>query len=354
MTIDAAGDRTRPIFLHGMWRSGSTFIWSRFRALSSACCFYEPLHHGLARLTAGRIKRDTPAVIAGNGHPQLSAPYFAEFEPLLKARGVEGYRRALAYHRFALEPGASNPDLDRYIGGLLEHADQMGKTAVLGFNRSGLRIGWLRQKFQAYDVLIERDPRQIWWSYVEQARRGNFFFLQKWLFVLECNAEHPLFAPIAERLPLRKGAQRFATDEKTYYRDALERMSPEQTYLMVFYMWLLLAVHALTHCDLVIDLERCADPAYRDRLTRRIGTATNLFVRFDDAAKAGALPDGLDRFDEIERRVLGMMPFKALASFADWTKVLFRLPELPPRLANLLADEWMGQATPASLRRRIG
>ena len=354
MTIDASGDRARAIFLHGMWRSGSTFIWSRFRTLSSTCCFYEPLHHGLARLTAAKIQRDTPEVIAGNKHPQLSAPYFAEFAPLLKSRGVTGYRRTLAYHRFALEPGAACPDLGRYIEGLLNYAQEGGKTAVLGFNRSGLRIGWLREMFGAYDVQIERDPRQIWWSYVQQARKGNYFFLQKWLFVLECNAEHPLFAPIAERMPLRRGAQRFAAGEKAYYRNALQFMPPDQIYLMVFYLWLLHAVHALTHCDLVVDLHRCADPPYRARLTEKIGKAASLLVRFDEAQPERELSGRLLGFDAIEREALSLMPFKALGPFANWTKVLFRLPELPPRLAELLADEWMGKAAPASLMRRIG
>ena len=354
MTIDALGGQGRPIFLHGMWRSGSTFIWSRFRALSSTCCFYEPLHHGLARLTAAKIHRDTPEVIAGNKHPELSAPYFAEFAPLLKSRGVRGYRRTLAYHRFALEPGAAHPELGRYIDGLLNHARERGETAVLGFNRSGLRIGWLRETFSAYDVLVERDPRQIWWSYVQQARKGNYFFLQKWLFVLECNADHPLFAPLAAQMPLRRGPQRFAAGEKPYYRRVLQLMPPDQVYLMVFYMWLLQAVHALTHCDLVIDLERCADPPYRTRLTEKIGKAASLLVRFDEARPARELSGRLLAFDRIEREALAMMPFKALAPFADWTKVLFRLPELSPRLAELLADEWMGKAAPASLLRRIG
>lgn len=354
MGTQGSADRAQPIFLHGMWRSGSTFVWSRFRALNSACCFYEPLHHGLARLTAAKVHRDTPDVIARNKHPELSTPYFAEFAPLLTSRGVRHYRPSLAYHRFALAPGETNPDLDRYINLLLIHARSEGKTPVLGFNRSGLRVGWLREIFSAYDVQVERDPRQIWWSYVQQARKGNYFFLQKWLFVLECNADHPLFAPIAKRLPLRRGSQRFAVGEKAYYRGVLQLMPPDQIYLVVFYLWLLLAVHALTHCDLIIDLGRCSDPAYRTRLTEKIGKATNLLVRFDDAQQERELSNSVLGFDRIEREALAMMPFGALEPFAKWTKVLFRLPELPPRLAELLADEWMGHAAPASLLRRIG
>lgn len=61
----------RPIFLHCVWRSGSIYLWSRFRQADSTHCFYEPLHHGLAKLTAARIARADPTVVQANRHPAL-------------------------------------------------------------------------------------------------------------------------------------------------------------------------------------------------------------------------------------------------------------------------------------------
>jgi hypothetical protein len=101
-SADVSVPAPRPVFLHGLWRSGSTYLWSRFRMSEAARCFYEPLHHGLARLTAERIAHDTPEKIDGNRHPALSDPYFLEFAPLLGLRGVRGFRDDLAYDRFAL------------------------------------------------------------------------------------------------------------------------------------------------------------------------------------------------------------------------------------------------------------
>lgn len=103
-TPRASSDATRSaVFLHGMWRSGSTFLWSRFRESSDAYCFYEPLHHSLSKLTAKRIAQDTVEQITASRHPAMDRPYFAEFAPLIDRKGVRHYQRRLAYDRFALQ-----------------------------------------------------------------------------------------------------------------------------------------------------------------------------------------------------------------------------------------------------------
>src|SRR5262249_21846978 len=44
------------VFLHGGWRCGSTYIWSRFRDCAGTLCFYEPFHEILARCTARKVR----------------------------------------------------------------------------------------------------------------------------------------------------------------------------------------------------------------------------------------------------------------------------------------------------------
>ena len=41
------------IFIHGMFRSSSTYFWNKFRTM--AHCYYEPFHPDLARLTEDLI-----------------------------------------------------------------------------------------------------------------------------------------------------------------------------------------------------------------------------------------------------------------------------------------------------------
>jgi len=277
----------RPIFLHGMWRSGSTYIWSRFRAADAAYCYYEPLNHGLGRLTPERIGRDTPEITAANAHPVLSRPYFAEFEPLIKGRGVAGFRPRFSYKRFVLEKDDADEPLRAYIRSLINYAAAQGKTPVLGFNATDLRIGWMNERFHPFSIYIKRDPRRIWESYEAQRQNGNNTFFFAWLNIIEHNAAHPAFAPLAEKLPLRRGLRKFTVKPKKFYAAALNDMTQEQTYEMVEYVWRLSVAQGEKNCDLVIDVDRGADESYKKSLNDKIRQACGLDISFADMRAPG-------------------------------------------------------------------
>jgi hypothetical protein len=325
------------VFLHGMWRSGTTYVWSRFRDAPGAYAYYEPFHHGLAKLTRDRIGRDTNARVVANGHPALERPYFDEFEPLLKWRGVKRYSASFAFDRFALAPQDTHRPLQRYVGSLVDHASAQERTAVVACNRTVFRIGWLRERFGPFDIHIDRDPHAVWRSYRQQMARGNYSFLTYWMKVLERNAEHPLFAPLARRLPLRGSPRQLMTRPKDFYRETLDRMSPEMSYAIVFYMWATACLHALSYCDLVFDMNRLADPAYVEGLVRAVREGAGLDVTLDGARVVEAGPDNsaLDR-RAVERAVTPLFPRDAFAGFVRPDLAEGRFGELAPAKAEAL------------------
>ncbi len=327
--------RGRPVFLHGMWRSGSTFLWSRFRETPDTCCFYEPLHHCLAKLTVERIAEDTPEQITAHRHPALSAPYFAEFAPLIRRKGVRYYNRRLAYHRFALQPDESHPKLQRYIAGLIDHGLGQGCTPVLGFNRTGLRLAWLKANFDAYNIYIDREPAAIWASYAAELARGNCGFYSMWMTVLENNAGHPVFAPLVERLALRPPLTGVVEKPKARHRRLLETMSDDETYFMVFYLWLACTGHALAQSDLLIDTRLAEAPHYPHRMAAEIAYATGLRVDLDEMRAAESRVD-LPRStrDRIERSAVKLFPRAALPRTPQSVR---GLAAVSTRKADLLA-----------------
>ncbi len=273
----------RPVFLHGAWRSGSTYYWSRFRALPETLCFYEPLHHSLAKLTHKRIAQGGAEVMAALNHPALSQPYFAEYAPLIDRRGVRAYRRALAYDRFHLDTSDANPRLERYIETLLEHARLMDRRAVLGFNRSCGRVGWLKARFNAFDIHIDREPASIWGSYAAEQGQGNDTFFSMWLRILEANQTHPLWAPLAERLKPRGPLARHLTRTRKAHHAQISAMGIEESYLLVFYAWLATAPGSMAECDLVIDDGLLGQPHHARRIEEAIRIATGLPIDLSDA-----------------------------------------------------------------------
>jgi hypothetical protein len=320
-----------------MWRSGSTFLWSRFRASPDTCCFFEPLYAGLARLTPSRLNgpswRDA---VADNRHPALSAPYYSEYGPLIRGRGVKDYRREFSFNRYALETDDKNLALERYIGTLLRQAATQNKTAVLGFNRSGLRIGWQRQIFETYDIYIERDPALLWSSYMQHMEAGNYSYFINLLTIFELNAASPLFAPLASRLPLRRGVDRLIK-RKHFYRMVVDRMPHEITYALVLHMWMLGLLHGLTHCDTVIDTGLAKRPGYARDTARVIADRCGLRVDLDGLRWVGPAANvGVHDRQAAERLVIDLFPHAAAGAYVDQSIVAGRLDQLSPTSAHLL------------------
>jgi hypothetical protein len=328
----------RPIFIHSLWRTGSTYVWSRFRAADQTRCFYEPLHDGLARLTPDRIGRSTSEVVEKNNHPRLAQPYFAEFAPLVAGRGVRGYQRRFAYDRFAMEVSESDAPLEAYLAGLIGDARGRQQVAVLGMNRSDLRIGWMRGRFQSYDISVDREPADVFSSYISQMYKGNYYYFTKLMQIVELNRDHEIFAPIADRLTLRAPAEQWLTRPKDFYRSVLDGMPRESLYALTLYIWAVRSLHALSCCDLVIDLALADRRGYRGELADRIAADCGLAVDFSDMQTAQ--PETSIRLAQqkaVETELLDILPIEALRPFIDRDRLARRMADLAPRKIGLLA-----------------
>jgi hypothetical protein len=328
----------QPIFLHGMWRSGTTFVWSRFRAAEGVTAYFEPLSPALGRLTRRRIRREGwREAMARSRHPLMDQPYFAEYEPLVRGRGVERYYRSFAAHQFPRLPAERDPDLEVYLASLLTHAWDLGRRPVLGFVLTGLRMGRLRAAFGAYDVHIDRDPLAIWASYQRHAAEGTYNFFAGLFWILERNASHPLIAPLAERFRLRSGVEKMVKP-RIYYRDTIDALAPTESYGLVYYFWLLSLLHAASHADLILDMSQAEEPGYARGLEARLQRDSGLEVGFE-GLQAVRQPQLLPLFDRLaaEARVLDLLPLGAAAPFFDAARVRSRLGELSPLKAEILA-----------------
>ncbi len=328
----------RPVFLHGLWRSGSTYIWSRFRVAEGSLCYYEPLHDGLRRLTIERIRRDTPDAIQSNRHPAMAQPYFAEFAPLVAGRGVRGYRRRFAYDDFAPARDRADPPLEAYVRGLVDHARGQDRSPVLGFNRTGLRIGWLAERFDACNIHIDRDPIDIFSSYLSQLQAGNFYYFVKWMQIIAGNSSYAPFGRALSKFRAANLAQSLFLGPKKYYRGVADAASMDTLYSITFLAWAVCALHALEHSDLVIDIARADRPGYGAEIAAIVREQTGLDVSFDEMhAPTPPSPLRLAHQHAIEDEVLDWLAAPGMDGLFDRARIRRRLGELSPRRAELLA-----------------
>jgi hypothetical protein len=140
-----------PIFIHAMWRTGSTYVWKKFRDQPQYRAYYEPLHESLG--TARPVGRLLPAALAatrtrgrnrGLRHPDLDRPYLDEYPLRWWAGGVRHFKTKFAQERYWLDPDDVDADLLRYISSLVSFAARKAKrrsssSIVRFFVRRGSR-----------------------------------------------------------------------------------------------------------------------------------------------------------------------------------------------------------------------
>ena len=65
-------------------------------------------------------------------------------------------------------------------------------------------------------------------------------------------------------------------------------MTDEESYFLVYYLWLACTIHALAESDLMIDTRLSDKPHYAPRLSEQIAHATGLRINLSDMRGGGA------------------------------------------------------------------
>jgi hypothetical protein len=149
------------VFLTGDFCSGSTLLFTLFRATGEYHCLYEPLHPLLREYLIWPLRTYE--------HHYFVRDYFNEFAGF--QRVGEFFDPSWATHNLYLEADSEAPRLYRYLNYLIETAFTRRSRVLLKFNRMNFRLPWLRTHFpEAKIVHIHRDKQSQWNSIV---RRGQ-------------------------------------------------------------------------------------------------------------------------------------------------------------------------------------
>lgn len=265
------GRRRPAIFLHSLFRSGSTYLFNVFRGAQGFWCYYEPLHHQLIEIRRDRLaifpfdKKTTDKM----SHPQLTRPHFHEFKAVLKNDHIPFFNIHMSYAEFASV--RQHARLYKYIMTLLVSAPA-GLVPLLQFNRSSLRIGWCRRYFRdALHIFILRNCRDQFESYFRQGEKYNIFLAIN-LYIIAANSGHWRFAEAYAPY-----VQDFRLTHDLYYD--LKRLAyfsaeldPRAHYRVFLHLWLTSLVEASRHADFILDMDRLSSsPAYQREVAERIG-----------------------------------------------------------------------------------
>lgn len=289
----------KPVFIHSLFRTGSTYLWNKFRQQSGFHCYFEPFHQELAFLETGGPSRwdSSPHVASSMRHPRLDREYMHEYRHLLRPGrpGVPFFKKSFSFDDFCKE--GAHPEQKQYIDRLLAGAGT--KTPLLQFNRSALRTGWFKNEYpDAIHLYLFRDPRRQFLSFLSlQEQDGQDIFLLMNLLVVSINQrKYPAFEKLAGRLPLFEYHAREFRREEMFYRYLLPFYSRMEQYRLHYCLWFAALLENLARADLLLNLDwLCRDAGYRNRAGRRLEETTGMEVDLSDAVLPPlgmeALPD---------------------------------------------------------------
>ena len=280
-----------PIYANAMWRTGSTYLASRFAAAPGYAMFYEPCHEYVGSRAAIAAARAAQAdKLSTLRHPSVGGGYFDIFErtdPQSARALTDLYDPAACLRRVYDSPSKRTV---AFIAACTRVAGADGKTAFLGFCRAGLQQRGLADAIPGTRLHLWRDPREQFASY---GWPKNDYFVPGTLLQLILSpvlrhsavelAPGLLASPearLAALLPDRAYRMRYRLG-----RRIARRLDLPSLYALFHLAWLASFRSAEQGADASVSLTRlAAEPTLRAGFEERFG------VRLDGVAATPAAP----------------------------------------------------------------
>ena len=253
-----------PLFLHGLWRSSSTYFWNKINSLPGYVCYYEPFHENLA-LSSTRVLQTSPDRDLMR-HPRTDGHYFGGYT-FAADQPLANFRPEFSFESFCMAPDDRDEALACYVQGLIADARCRGLIPAFQPNRSALRIRWLQREFGGHHWYLLRDPCAQWASF---KRFANLYFPAATLLAVQRSKHHPIIASLraAERIPYY-AEERVHPTLKRYMEYAAD--CGEQRLQDAFNaLWLAGLHEALAAGAQIVDVSALANPRVRAALARRL------------------------------------------------------------------------------------
>jgi ubiquinone/menaquinone biosynthesis C-methylase UbiE len=310
------------IFIHSLFRTGSTYLWNKFRQDEKYYCYYEPLHQFLTKVTTENIHHIMTGDYKSVHHPVLDKYYLYEYKPLLKEglTGIPFFRKSFSFENFCLSD--TIPGLKRYLDYLIDGAQD--KIPTLQFNRSAFRISWFKKTYPgSLNIYMLRAPRDQWQSYFELNNRTGYrgFFVMD-LLIPSINKNSGEYKLLAEILPLMDFHNEKQEKEDEFYRIILDSYSNEEKYLLFYYTWFKALIENALHADFIININLLSDSlTYREKVTAFLSGRGFPGKSFEDTRikeySSYSLPiHVMDKIEaEVRETILGALPGEQIDRF---------------------------------------
>ena len=276
----------KPVFIHSLFRTGSTYIWNKFRQSDRYYCYYEPFHQDFVSLSREHpdLWEFSKAVTEHMHFPDLERSLTFEYRSLFVPgeNGLPLFRKSFSFDEYCYN--GSNPRVKKYLDSLIANAKD--KIPVLKFNRSSLRIRWFKSNYpESVNLYLVRHPHDQFHSYLSMMKdNGLDVFLIMDLMIAGKNQNAGMFKLLASRIPLVDFPKRNFQIERLIYGILGNCYSIKEKYYIFYFIWLYSYYENVLNADLIVNLDLLtSNPYYREKIVRFLRNADFPPVEFQDA-----------------------------------------------------------------------
>jgi hypothetical protein len=291
----------RPIFIHSLFRSGSTYLFKAFRRSGEGYWCYQEAVHEIAFFS----RTDPSFLHKDHGeakekllrHPSLDGSYFKELQEVWPAWKDTITEHTIYNEYFEKSPSSAAVS---YFRSLIEAAK--GRPVFQECRTAG-RIETIKQQLGGYHIYLWRNPWDQWWS----TKVDPYFDVSLQLLI---HAKNPP-SPVQQLLSTLKLPSYDASDLVggfEFYRE--KPLTSEQGYLVFYLLWCLALNAALKSANLLLNIDKLTDSArYRASIVDQLRQDGIFGIDFSDCQipQAAYLEQDQTFFESLQEKVHGWL-----------------------------------------------
>lgn len=236
----------KPIFIHSLFRSGSTYIFDVFRRNKEYWCYQEPLNEIALKLkdTPEDLLQPDASLSVALRHKQLEKPYFYELYQV-KDGLTSPLESEIIYQRFFDEEDLEHKTRD-YVDFLVRVAK--GRPVIQECRTFG-RMNLFKKYPNSLNIYLWRNPWDQWWSY-----KVNDYFDIANLLILNAKEVPLVFELFKSSLSFEANSD--INIEQLFNFYAQKKLSAENSYRLFYLLWIYGLIKSSDSTDTAINIDQ--------------------------------------------------------------------------------------------------
>jgi len=263
------------IFIHSLFRAGSTYLWNKFRVINGFCCYYEPLNEILCGITSEYEEKDWEKI---NNHPKLTKPYFQEYYNLINERTnkIPFYKSEFSYGNFSEKKYGEM--LKNYFEFLINNVGYK-EIPVFKCVRSALRVSWFKREFpNSIHIYLVRNPYDQWESFKRLYRANQSYFIDHTISTAIKLQNKKYFNKIKDFIEILPDIE---MDE--IYELYKNVYTEDEAYLIFYFTWYIALIENIKNKNIIINMDKLtSDDAYKNEICKLFNEIIGVKIIFDD------------------------------------------------------------------------